>query len=1259
MTHELKPGRKRDKIRQFFGSRPRTPQLPESSINLAAQSSPITPLPLPQSASDAQPTVLNLQGIQTPSIQPGKAFAKGKSFKRDMAILSIAYILQESPELKKLIQLIVVIRDKDSEGQLTAVLETCTRFSVQLASAADAHRAEATQAITVFHETVAKLRTIQLDGDGKSLDGLTSMINKDIDRIKPSFISNGDTGTTEGLSKVLDTTIGPTISILSVVKEASSLIPVPWVQPLIGTVVSMLRAVSQTRSNYKEMRQIAATAGDFVVSCAVICSESMVGPSLEGALKTFSKLVTAAISTGYTQLNLFSRYLQQSGHMGDLQVIRTRLDVAIQLFQTENSVNIKLDTEELNRKIGNLPSHPRYTRNEYLEKSRDDVIKYFSDWIVNAQESVLWVHGSAGLGKSTVAQELVHLLKSEDRLAGGIFLTNLTTEPPERVIQMIARQLGANYLRAIGNIAEAARKLDGPHDSLRDYFKAYIFDPIRALEYPYQLVIIVDSLDEWQNYESFLAELVHIPSPSPLKFVLTSRFNYSIERVVDKMLSHKYSLPRASQAVIECYFHHHFFLGNIDWKGRKPDDGKVHLLAAHADGLLIWAATARLLVMNEFDTRDPHVILDQILSLEEKVVTQNVGKLDHLYRSAVSTLAPQDMQGVLREFLGATVVLQEALSISDFAHLTGIGERRTKEIHQRLAALQTQGDPNTNFISPAIQRFHTSFVEFITTESDDQTFRAVKATEAHCMLANRCIEIVFVDLLPSFRGKTCIYSELRGVEPYAIKFWPLHLASGTPHQRLATSSDTVGMDLISEEAMHHWATLFLPCIAVRFQDGHNSLDGFRKSELPYEVAVMIGEEDVTTLSYHIQCLKIATQLQPLDVKTWKALGIAYHRLYEQSQSNRDLDEEITAFCHGLGPAAHPYRSGSLDNLATALQTRFAQQGASNDLDEAISLHREAFLLRPAPHPGRSDSLNNLADALQTRFEQRGASNDLDEAISLHQEALLLCPAPHPDRSISLNNLAIAFRTRFKQRGASNDLNEAISLHREALLLYPAPHPDRSMSLNNLGLTLQTRFAQRGASNDLDEAISLHREALLLCPAPHPDRSGSLNKLAIALGTRFKQQGASNDLGEAISLHREALLLRPAPHLYRSRSLNNLANTLQIRFEQQGASNDLDEAISLHREALLLQPVDHPLYSQLLKCLAIALRIRFDQGHLLHDLTEAISLYKRLLDFPVHDPNRSWSLEHLPSALKEHNALVGDHRDIVEGTDADAEGRSVM
>jgi hypothetical protein len=73
-------------------------------------------------AGNIEPPVLNPHDIKPTSTKLKKVFAKGKSFKRDMAILSIAYTLQESSELKRLIQLIVVIRDKDSEGKVMSVM---------------------------------------------------------------------------------------------------------------------------------------------------------------------------------------------------------------------------------------------------------------------------------------------------------------------------------------------------------------------------------------------------------------------------------------------------------------------------------------------------------------------------------------------------------------------------------------------------------------------------------------------------------------------------------------------------------------------------------------------------------------------------------------------------------------------------------------------------------------------------------------------------------------------------------------------------------------------------------------------------------------------------------------------------------------------------------------------------------------------------------------------------------------------------------
>ncbi|KIJ60748.1 hypothetical protein HYDPIDRAFT_116802 [Hydnomerulius pinastri MD-312] len=98
---------------------------------------------------------------------------------------------------------------------------------------------------------------------------------------------------------------------------------------------------------------------------------------------------------------------------------------------------------------------------------------------------------------------------------------------------------------------------------------------------------------------------------------------------------------------------------------------------------------------------------------------------------------------------------------------------------------------------------------------------------------------------------------------------------------------------------------------------------------------------------------------------------------------------------------------SLNNLASALSTRFEQRGDGKDLDEAIQHHRVALQLLPEGRPDRSTSLNNLANALSTRFEQRGDGNDLDEAIQHSQVSLQLRPERHSLRPPSLNNHADA------------------------------------------------------------------------------------------------------------------------------------------------------------------------------------------------------------------------------------------------------------
>ena len=153
-------------------------------------------------------------------------------------------------------------------------------------------------------------------------------------------------------------------------------------------------------------------------------------------------------------------------------------------------------------------------------------------------------------------------------------------------------------------------------------------------------------------------------------------------------------------------------------------------------------------------------------------------------------------------------------------------------------------------------------------------------------------------------------------------------------------------------------------------------------------------------------------------------------------------------------------------------TRFWKGGQKHDLDEAISLYRQALELQPPPHPNRSSSLSNLASVLRIRFEHEGHRIDLDEAISLNREVLNFYLPPHHDRGGSLYNLATALAIQFEAGGRKSDLDEAISLIRQAVDLQPSPHPGQPLSLHMLGTLLIHAHSLAGEDSQyLEESMS--------------------------------------------------------------------------------------------------------------------------------------------------------------------------------------------
>ncbi|RXW23891.1 hypothetical protein EST38_g1942 [Candolleomyces aberdarensis] len=254
-------------------------------------------------------------------------------------------------------------------------------------------------------------------------------------------------------------------------------------------------------------------------------------------------------------------------------------------------------------------------------------------------------------------------------------------------------------------------------------------------------------------------------------------------------------------------------------------------------------------------------------------------------------------------------------------------------------------------------------------------------------------------------------------------------------------------------------------------------------------------------------------------------------------------------------------------LADTIRHRAIQTRSLTDLDEAISLAREALEFRPSPHPDRSISLNNLGNALLGRYRLTGNMAGIEEVISVYREALELQPLSPLDRSHSLNNLASALLDRHRRTGIMGDLEEGISLLREALEFRPPGHSYRSDSLCNLGNALLDRHRRTGIIDDLEEAIYLFRKALELRPPPNSLRPLALISLVISLPAMYKESHTLSHLQEAIA-HCEELLESyfTAGRQDRAEWLLELCFLLQMRFHATGQADDPSKIATLGEEA---------------------------------------------------------------------------------------------
>jgi hypothetical protein len=179
-----------------------------------------------------------------------------------------------------------------------------------------------------------------------------------------------------------------------------------------------------------------------------------------------------------------------------------------------------------------------------------------------------WIHGAAGIGKSTLARRLLDLIKGEGVLGTFAYFSIGNDIDPKELVRMMARELSSLHPGCRPAVARAIIECSGTHQSLDEYLTLFLIKPVASLGYASSLIIILDALDEWAHWKHFLKALRQVNPPTlSLKFVMTSRHSMDIESVLAGAAT-LYKLPTVSAAVCRKYFEERF--DDFTWDRTPP-----------------------------------------------------------------------------------------------------------------------------------------------------------------------------------------------------------------------------------------------------------------------------------------------------------------------------------------------------------------------------------------------------------------------------------------------------------------------------------------------------------------------------------------------------------------------------------------------------------------------------------------------------------------------------------------------------------------
>ncbi|KAK7045896.1 hypothetical protein VNI00_007327 [Paramarasmius palmivorus] len=357
------------------------------------------------------------------------------------------------------------------------------------------------------------------------------------------------------------------------------------------------------------------------------------------------------------------------------------------------------------------------------------------DWIFHEDQSVLWISGIAGCGKSSLIGTLHRELATwgnNSPLAAFIRFDRSTYNTASEFIKALAFRLAKFDSRFGEKIAQAIERSPGIIDTpdLEDQAQELIIKPLEDSEITSEgrIVVLVDGIDECSrpepNKTDFRKQLLRLFERNTfgvlpfLRFAVASRPEEDIKHLLDRGHGHINHFP-LDHTSFETKTDINYFL-TISFRDSAFDDldsarkiSAIERLAERASGLFVWAATVVMFIAENVMER-----LD--LFTQEEPPKDPLYALTILYETALNSLmnshGDEDIKENICIALGLIIGTESSPSVQVLHNLLKYMYPAKKEAGILGAFQKLQSLVIITQRCGAYQLLHKSFDDYLTSE---------------------------------------------------------------------------------------------------------------------------------------------------------------------------------------------------------------------------------------------------------------------------------------------------------------------------------------------------------------------------------------------------------------------------------------------------------------------------------------------------------------------------------------------------------------